>query len=60
MGMGALWRELSHERRLVRLITGSADRPYGVRDLSVKDPDGHILAFATRLANFDEAPGRTR
>jgi hypothetical protein len=60
MGMGALWRELSHERRLVGLNTGSADGPYGVRNLSVKDPDGHILAFATRLANFDEAPGRTR
>ena len=25
-----------------------------------KDPDGHHLVFCTRLADFDEAPGRSR
>ncbi|WP_341842991.1 VOC family protein [Chitinophaga caseinilytica] len=27
-----------------------ADRPYGVRDFAVKDPDGNILAFGKSIA----------
>ena len=35
------------------------DREYGVRDFGFTDPDGHRLVIATRLPDFDDAPGRT-
>lgn len=34
------------------------DRPYGVRDFALCDPDGRLV-IATALPNFEEALGRT-
>lgn len=36
-----------------------ADRPYGVRDFGLQDPDGHHLVLGTPLAGFAASPGRT-
>lgn len=35
------------------------NRPYGVRDFGLDDPDGHHLVLGTDLADFEEAPGRS-
>ena len=35
------------------------DRPYGVRDFGLSDPDGHHLVLGTALADFAHAPGRS-
>ena len=35
------------------------DRPYGVRDFTLSDPDGHRLVVSTPLSSFEQSPGRT-
>ena len=35
------------------------DQPYGVRDFSLCDPDGHQLIIAAPLSDFENASGRT-
>ena len=35
------------------------DRPYGVRDFSFTDPDGHQFVVATALPDFQQSAGRT-
>ena len=35
------------------------NRPYGVRDFGLVDPDGHRLVLGTTLPDFADAPGRT-
>ena len=39
--------------------TEPQNQPYGTRDFSVQDPDGHNLIVSMALSNFDDAPGRT-
>lgn len=34
----------------LRIVAPIADRPYGLRDFTIADPDGFGLRFATRLA----------
>ena len=34
--------------------TPPKDQEYGVREFHFRDPDGHLLRFGERLANYDE------
>lgn len=52
----AAWSELS--ARGLESEGPPEDRPYGVRDFALSDPDGHRLVFATALPGFEESPGR--
>lgn len=36
------------------------DRPYGVRDFALTDPDGHRLVVSMPLSGFDSAPSRKK
>ncbi len=46
--VNALYREYS-ERGDVRIHRAPMDEPYGLRDFTIEDPDGHRLAFGTPL-----------
>ncbi|MEM7169689.1 MAG: VOC family protein [Pseudomonadota bacterium] len=38
-------------------IRGPEDTPYGLRDIDIKDPDGHIIAFGQDLEAGKAGPG---
>jgi catechol 2,3-dioxygenase-like lactoylglutathione lyase family enzyme len=44
----AFWRRAIHMG--ARILSGIADRDYGLRDFTLSDPDGFGLRFATRIA----------
>jgi uncharacterized glyoxalase superfamily protein PhnB len=46
-GIDAFYTELN--ARGVKVVEPIADRPYGMRDFAVTDPDGHRLVFGERI-----------
>lgn len=41
----------------VEIIRGPEDAPHGCREIDVRDPDGHIIAFGQDLMPGPEGPG---